>query len=456
MSTISMDSVTIHGVPRIFGSKQWIPKAVWTTVVVVSLVVLVFCLHDRMNSYRKRKTSIMIQRNTSASMNLPSITICDTDAMTDPASFYLKEFPKSCLGGENSTEKPSKYFLDGCKLFMAGVSFSCFHDFGTKCMFPEPFAPVSQSYHCFTFNSDGKVTQSMDERMNGVDLVLFKNSSSSVTLSADVDLISSRVLTRGLQLQVHSPDERIGLSTKDAIYLVPGQEIEIRLKKIVYTRLPAPFISNCSSVSSEKQVIGGAYTVKNCLQSCLFHRMYDICGDILPQMFPFMPRKDYPRTRNYTNESFMNCMWKDVYANSASFNCHCPVPCKQTVYETQVSQRPWRQAAISNKMKKEVARYLKVPESQVDLEFFKQHIIHVSVFYDDFNTEYILEEEMYSMPSLLSDFGGFMGLLLGASTISLMEIVWIFIEILVAKFTKSSQTKVNVISSQPGMTPITD
>ena len=393
------------------------------------------------------KTVVQIERARAKHMKFPSINICDTDVPTDAASMYLKEFPNNCTQHlHGGTKTPTKLFLDGCKLFMSEVSFSCVYDFGTQCQFPLHFTPANNWYQCFSFNNDGTLIQSANQIYNGVGIYLFKNSSKEPDLTVGFNPL--RGLKRGLLLNINSPGEHVGISTEKSIYVVPGFQTEIALKKKVLRRLPKPFESECSSETSVKQVIGGMYTVKNCLSSCLFNIMYETCGDVVQQAKPFMPSKDYPKTKKFINERlFYYCVLTEVYFKSSSFDCDCPVPCHETVYQTTVLQKPWRQGALTTPVRTEVARFMKLPLDQVNLEFFNKYIIHLNVYYDDFTVETMIEQELYSRESLLSDFGGLMGLLVGASTISLLEVIWLLIEILIFKFTKVAHKTVDVTPS---------
>eukprot|EP00794_Sanderia_malayensis_P004035 gene4035-biopygen2513 len=120
--------------------------------------------------------------------------------------------------------------------------------------------------------------------------------------------------------------------------------------------------------------------------------------------------------------------------------------CDNVVYMPRVTQTPWRQSSLNSKMKQELAKTFNLKKSQVNLDFLKQNIIHLIVYFDDFTTESISEQPQYTIESLMCDFGGLMGLLIGASTISIVEIVYICAQMLLnkkAKRTGSIETTEN-------------
>ena len=447
-----MDSITIHGLPRVFSSRSWISKTCWSVVFISACVILSYALYGRVLTYQEKKTLVKIEKTRGKQMNYPVMHICDTDMPADAASMDLKEFPKNCTQDSgNGTKRPTKLFLDGCKMFMHEVNFSCEYDFRTKCQFPKHFTPAKHYYQCFTFNKDGSLIQSMSERNNGVNLLIFKNSTKAEQFSYGLSPLKE--MKRGLVIQVNPPGEHMGYSSEKVIYLVPGFRTEISLKKKVFRRLPKPFQSQCTSKTSIKQIIGGIYTEKNCLSSCLFNTIYETCGDVIQEARGFMPPEEYPKTKKFINDTiFYNCVFSDVYLKTNYIDCDCPVPCNETVYQPKVSQRPWRQASLTTQVRGEVARFLKLPFDQVNLEFFNKYMIHLNVYYEDFTTETVVEEELYSRASLLSDFGGLMGLLVGASTISMMEIIWLLIETVISKFSKVAPNAVAAESS--GQKPV--
>ncbi len=147
----------------------------------------------------------------------------------------------------------------------------------------------------------------------------------------------------------------------------------------------------------------------------------------------FMPEKCYPNTDKYVPDEFYQCVFK-VYRNADFSTCDCPVPCEQVEYVTEVSRRPWRESSITARMRDGLAKFFDINATEVTLDLLKKNVIHLSVFHSDFVTEHVTEEELYSVESLLCDFGGLMGLLIGASLISLVEIIWTLAECFFRRF----------------------
>ncbi len=229
---------------------------------------------------------------------------------------------------------------------------------------------------------------------------------------------------QGLKLYVHSANEIIGLSQDGGIFLTPGERVDVAIKQRTVKREKAPFPSKCSNKSSVKQVIGGPYTQKNCQSSCLLLQIYDRCGSVLEKGRPFMPINEYPNTDKYISKTQFDSCVQNVYQSMNFPSCDCPIPCTQVYYNTEVSRRPWRNSFIGGEVRGGLTNFFNISREEVNIDFLKKNLIHLSVFHSDFMNVTIEEKELYNLESLFCDVGGLMGLLIGASVISLFEIIW--------------------------------
>jgi hypothetical protein len=80
----------------------------------------------------------------------------------------------------------------------------------------------------------------------------------------------------------------------------------------------------------------------------------------------------------------------------------------------------------------------------LSLDKLKQSIVKLSIFYDELRYTEIVESERMTLVDLLSGLGGVLGLFLGASLLSFLEIAEIIAELLMALFCKNKKsTKVS-------------
>lgn len=50
-----MDSITIHGLPRVFSSRSWISKVFWSVAFITSCSFLSYLLYDSVKTHQKKK-----------------------------------------------------------------------------------------------------------------------------------------------------------------------------------------------------------------------------------------------------------------------------------------------------------------------------------------------------------------------------------------------------------------
>lgn len=79
---------------------------------------------------------------------------------------------------------------------------------------------------------------------------------------------------------------------------------------------------------------------------------------------------------------------------------------------------------------------------------FRTNFIQVDIFYKELSFETIEQKESFTVISLFSEVGGFMGLLLGASLLSLCEVIDYFAMMCMASWHKRKMRK-----ATPGAAP---
>eukprot|EP00112_Aurelia_sp_Birch-Aquarium-sp1_P016597 Seg378.11 transcript_id=Seg378.11/GoldUCD/mRNA.D3Y31 product="Acid-sensing ion channel 1" protein_id=Seg378.11/GoldUCD/D3Y31 len=413
-----MDELTIHGFGKIFTHKKVFGRVIWAIIFLSSCAFLFLQLFALLQKFARRDFVTKIEIERTQELDFPTITICDTDKVKAPV---VKNFSGKCLPNQAGNEDLFEY---GCKLFLAGMKYACIFDSSRKCSFPDDFTPALNPSYCYSINKNGLFRQKGANRLYGLEMLTFKNSSEFKAVDNDgMHPLRLSQEKRGLFLKVHSPSVNIGISADEAIPLVSGYYTEVVLKKTVYVRLTHPYDTNCSSFSSVKNIFGGNYTVRNCFAACILHFMYRECGNVLPPFWRYMPPEEYPRLQNLS-KAFL--CFQRVYDESSKLECDCPPPCYEEKYETKVTISPLIHSHFTPKLMKELRKRLNIPEN-VAIESFKPHIARLSVFYESLVTEKHIEQELYDVESLLSDFGGLMGLLVGASVISLVELIWLIV-----------------------------
>ena len=177
------------------------------------------------------------------------------------------------------------------------------------------------------------------------------------------------------------------------IELTPGV-YEIIVEKEIIERLPAPYKSNCSS---ERVLFSNVYTVSSCEEECVFNRVYNTCGDVPEVWKKYLkqPVKLYKGHEFPNKAACIGDILDKALNGELSLRCYCPPACKTVSFKTDINFQEkgvggW-DLVIRYSSTRRVTSVKQVPD-------------------------YTLEDALGAM-------GGFVGLCVGASLLSVIELL---------------------------------
>ena len=206
----------------------------------------------------------------------------------------------------------------------------------------------------------------------------------------------------------HDPeDHEIDITKR--VDLEPFKGYEIKLDKTIIKRLPYPYPSNCTSLK-EGDIFPGKYTRRSCIESHNYIEMYKKCGDTLDYIKQFIPehiKRQYRQNNTITDAE--NCIW-EFGRGETKRSTLCAFPCQDLDL-----------GVISTFNERNVEKY------RGNILKFR-----VSLQYQGVDSYKVMEEkELYSWDQMACEMGGLIGLVIGASVISLVEILaYIFLVIM--------------------------
>ena len=185
---------------------------------------------------------------------------------------------------------------------------------------------------------------------------------------------------------------------------------EIKIDKTYIKRLPAPYPSNCTDGEGEN-IFEGKYTRFNCIESHYYIDMYKRCGDVFDYVKKYIPQtvvekygdnstKVQSCLRNYTQRELRNLK-------------RCQFACEVldlNYFTTFQMRRMKREDNHTNVLRYQIGIQLKTANEYKIME----------------------EKQLYTLSQMACEIGGFVGLIMGMSMISLIEIV-VFIVLSIAK-----------------------
>lgn len=444
---------TIQGIPHIIKRPFYGLKAIWFICFCISLGFCIYGVYDSFTVYFQYKvvteTTIEIQN----SIIFPTVTICNQNPFnTKSPNFkpYLESFKKEFynedfLNGLGGTVFEARVLVDRLlKSYIEELNISISEKI--KLSYTLDDMLISCSYlnqpcdlknfrifrtnkygNCYMFNS-GK-----DDNDNNIDLLVTSTAGKSNSLrlelftgvpSDDFDFM----ISNGFVVFVHNSTTLPFIDSENAL-LSPGYETNLILKQTDVIRLGTPFSSciedtySLDSYNSDYYrktiMINGKYNQKYCLLVCYQYYLLNKCGCYDPDSVGF---DDYSSCNIYN----MHCAIEAFieFYNNQSNKCfdYCPQECDSIIFETLSSQASYPSPYYGNLLLRKESKNNST-RNLTSISGIRSYCLMVNLFYPDISYTKIEQTRAQTAEQLLSNIGGFLGLFVGASVLSIAEII---------------------------------
>ena len=136
------------------------------------------------------------------------------------------------------------------------------------------------------------------------------------------------------------------------------------------------------------------------MEACYFHNMLNKCGEVVLKWKPFVTKESKQKRLNLSASDIEKCVRKNSPMSLKNLICDCPEPCDEVKYDVNWFKRgkakhPWQW--------------------------------QISMMYKSHRVTYITEIPKYSIPELLAELGGILGLLTGMSVLTVVELPICFV-----------------------------
>ncbi len=163
------------------------------------------------------------------------------------------------------------------------------------------------------------------------------------------------------------------------------------------------------------------YTIDSCRLDCLTHYIVDKCQcrELYMQNITGVPVCSPPQAEDCSN------IYKMEYVHLRPPCPHmltCPVSCNEVIYSTTSSYAIFTDTFL---------QHLTAKYGQT-VDYWKINAVGIRVYYSQLIEQVVTHQAAYSLLTMLCDVGGALGLILGASIISVIEL-FDFILILLMK-----------------------
>ncbi|XP_041097639.1 acid-sensing ion channel 1B isoform X1 [Polyodon spathula] len=271
---------------------------------------------------------------------------------------------------------------------------------------PRNFSTIFTRYgKCYTFNSglDGKplLMTLKGGTGNGLELMLDIQQDEYLPVWGETDETSFEA---GIKVQIHTQDEppfidQLGFG------VAPGFQtfVSCQEQRLVY--LPPPW-GDCKSTPIDSDFFD-TYSITACRIDCETRYLVENCNCRMVHM---------PGDAPYcTPEQYKECADPalDFLVEKDNDYCVCETPCNMTRYNKELSF-----VRIPSKAS---ARYLAKKYNKSE-QYIAENILVLDIFFEALNYETIEQKKAYEVAGLLGDIGGQMGLFIGASLLTILEL----------------------------------
>ncbi|KAK3104577.1 hypothetical protein FSP39_005295 [Pinctada imbricata] len=465
----------MHGISKIMASNSFNRRLFWTILLLCGVIAAVTQLSILSLKYLKFDTFFITTEIENSEVKFPSITVCPNDVpfkypsevledtenqlYKDWLSFLLKlEYPsteydhfRSWTGYFENLPGILPLFATECRDMILqctyrGESCSCEH-------FDE-YINAENVLKCYTFNASRFMsTPSMKYAKSGPDLGLslilgvddtkFEDKFNIVEdNSRPYDLDDLYGYSSGFTVQIHPPDT-IPTPMTHGFDISTSQSTTVALKEHLGDYLPHPY-TNCSFdvLRSDKIYRRTLFT---CDLICKQKNIIKNCGctsSILPVIDTY---QTCGRLKNWNSDPNITDIIQNLLCEKRNIlnytPCHCS-PCKENTYDITLSASDWPKYGHVFKLLEGLQEYLnenlrieydKLRDEMSDTQNFekinsyirkaKLDLARLNVYFKELNVVSTMQIPSYQFANLMADIGGSLGLWIGISALSMMELL---------------------------------
>ncbi|XP_033116228.1 acid-sensing ion channel 5-like [Anneissia japonica] len=409
---------SMHGVQRLTEKRGCSYKLFWVIIIVVAVVSCGTAVVERIIIYFQYNVNTEIKIENPEEVTFPAVTICNFNRYRRSKISKTEEDYYGCatiLGIEDLSGQFTQY-IDKCGQLLNTTSFNV-SEFTEKAGFDldaetlwsckfrgktcdaKNFTSVITDYgRCWTFNgaSGSSLKQFQPGRNSGLQLMI---NVAQYEYTETFELGGN--LEAGLKFLVHPQDTPPLVSTRGSA-IGTGQHAFADVYVYETDTLEEPW-GQCKK--DQKLNYYKTYSYVNCVMECRFKHFAEQCG-CKPERYKGPARICDPRDTS--------CIVKVLdRINNNKLRCECYLDCKDISYETKLSYANIPSYSISNGTQEAYNE---------SAEFLKDNVVMLDVYYPVITKQVYKQTKAMTFSALLSDIGGQLGLFVGVSIITVVEI----------------------------------
>jgi hypothetical protein len=441
---------TFHCYPKIFQYKNTVARILWSICFLLFGAITCWLVAQCYMDYVEYEVVTQIKVITERPITFPTITICQYNPFTTVFAqdlinnYSIQAFNKSIENMSFQEVVANLISISSLtKMLAAQTEYESKKNLGQEfqinyCLFNKKRCFKNQDFknvylfehgYCVQFNSlsmSSSKTVTEAGKEFGLSLVMgpFVNSNKYPTAQS-----------KGLVVYVHKPE--FDPISSEGIQVKTGEETFISLKKTLSQVQPSPY-GVCNDLSDFDSDIykfmvnsNKTYRQYDCLNLCLQQVITKICGCYYTK-YPM-----FDQAKACLNLTQLNCTnyIETGFANGYSQRCldKCPLECESVTYDYSVStldfpSREFYETSINDRT------FYKILSNtfgtNVTYDLYKENFLSLNVFLSSNKYTQIIEIPKISTIDLISGIGGSIGIFLGFSIFSLIEVLELLFQVI--------------------------
>ena len=432
----SAASVTMHGFGRLLSTKSKAMRCIWLLLMLFFISLLVLSVTPTVRRYFKSPSLTKEETVMVSELLFPSVTICGPSLCKEKVKKYAKE--------HNITLKVNR------KGRIENIDEVLMHSPSL-----EPFAPnisglifgkvaferilVAYRGYCYKLNPNGTFIQNQAGPDFSLQVFIALDVSNSISLST---------LHAGDSVEVIIQDHRQFPSLDTGTVLAPvGHLTQIEIHRTEIQRLKPPYPSKCTNGENMKLLFKGEYSISNCELSCFLRKVTQKCTHIIFLYNHLLPKKmkmpiAKTERENQCTDHVLKGLQKTLFAS-----CNCGLPCRETKFRKYSSHSKWPSTEYIDQYKEMIGGLRSINGSKQTEDYIRNNLIAVNVFFGENQYKKVTEKPMYTADRFVAEIGGQMGIWLGASIFSLLELVYLLAQFVGVSWRRKKKVVVNLEKS---------
>jgi hypothetical protein len=469
---------SIHSFPNMAENKSTFIKYLWLISFIASFCGCSYTIYRSVTSYFQFEVISRTETKSVNDFNFPMIKICNLNPFkTDYAFNILKELINhkdeinlDLNGMNNKLNETDPYFIQSNYIrnifylqYLSLVASINFNESERKkfdqnldkilisCVYSNEVCDKLNDFeyfydvfygNCFKFNS-GKNLNGSESKIrkisqtgleNGLMLELFLFEPSNENFFS---------ILEGFNIFI--TEQNVDEISVEGIYVPSGFSTNIILDKRVNRKAPKPYsncTSNLSSIDSYDSILYkkvfnayGVYKKRKCLRLCLQKTIEENCNCTDITSIPYDGKRPCATSKDHACNLVNNRNF--IKENLFQF-CDCPSKCLEVTYKYSSSMVQYPTKNYARVLAKNPTIKSNF-DNKADITYLdlREKIVSINIFFNQIEETLLTESPKTMIPDLTASIGGILGLFLGMSLLSFVEILEIFLKILLVLLKKN-------------------